>query len=87
VKFEVLEAASMKMAVFWVAVPCSPVEIYRLLSTEITHLGTALDKMAALYNLLAKGMALKIEAAKTSDTSAIFFQTTRRNNSEDSHLV
>jgi hypothetical protein len=31
VRFEVLTAASMKMAVFWVVVPCSLVEIvYRL---------------------------------------------------------
>jgi hypothetical protein len=27
--FEVLTAASMKMAVFWVVAPCSLVEIYR----------------------------------------------------------
>jgi hypothetical protein len=27
--FEVLTAASMKMAVFWVVVPCSLVEVYR----------------------------------------------------------
>jgi hypothetical protein len=29
VGFEVLTAASMKMAVFWVVVPCSLVELYR----------------------------------------------------------
>jgi hypothetical protein len=29
VRFEVLTAASMKMAVFWVVAPCSLVEIYR----------------------------------------------------------
>jgi hypothetical protein len=28
-RFEVLEAASMKMAVFWVVAPCSRVEVYR----------------------------------------------------------
>jgi hypothetical protein len=29
VRFEVLAAASMKMAVFWVVVPCSLVEVYQ----------------------------------------------------------
>jgi hypothetical protein len=29
VRFEVLTAASTKMAVFWVAAPCSLVEVYR----------------------------------------------------------
>jgi hypothetical protein len=29
VRFEVLMVASMKMAVFWVIVPCSLVEVYR----------------------------------------------------------
>jgi hypothetical protein len=29
VRFQVLTAASMKMAVFWVLVPCSLVELYR----------------------------------------------------------
>jgi hypothetical protein len=28
VGFEVLTAASVKMAVFWVVAPCSPVEVY-----------------------------------------------------------
>jgi hypothetical protein len=30
--------------------------------------------------------ALMMEAASTSETSTNFYQTTRRNNSEDSHL-
>jgi hypothetical protein len=29
VRFQVLTAASMKMAVFWVVAPCSLVEVYR----------------------------------------------------------
>jgi hypothetical protein len=29
VRFEVLTAASMKMAVFWVVAPCSLVEVYQ----------------------------------------------------------
>jgi hypothetical protein len=29
VKFQVLKAMSMKMAVFWVVAPCSLVEVYR----------------------------------------------------------
>jgi hypothetical protein len=32
--FEVLTAASMKMAVFWVGAPCSLVEIYRRMGEE-----------------------------------------------------
>jgi hypothetical protein len=31
-------------------------------------------------------IALKMEAASTSETSVNFYQTTRRNNPEDSHL-
>jgi hypothetical protein len=38
------------------------------------------DKLAASL------IALMMEAASTSETSANFYQTTRRNNPEDSHL-
>jgi hypothetical protein len=31
VRFEVLTVANMKMAVFWVVVPCSLVDVYRRL--------------------------------------------------------
>jgi hypothetical protein len=34
----------------------------------------------------ARAIALMMEAASTSETSANFFQATRRNNLEDSHL-
>jgi hypothetical protein len=50
VTFEVLTAASMKMAVSWV-------------------------------------VALMMEAARTSETSANFYQTTRRNNPEYCYLL
>jgi hypothetical protein len=35
---------------------------------------------------LNTGIVLMMEAARTSETSVNFYQTTRRNNSEDSHL-
>jgi hypothetical protein len=56
VRFEVLVAASMKMAVFWVVVPPSSGLI-----------------------------ALMMEAARTSEMSVNFYQTTWHNNPEDSH--
>jgi hypothetical protein len=52
-RFQVLTAASMKMAVFWVVAPC---------------------------------ISLMMEAASTSETSVNFYQTTWRNNPEDSQL-
>jgi hypothetical protein len=39
----------------------------------------------SVFGLLRR-VAMMIEAASTSDTSVTFHQTTRRNNSEDSHL-
>jgi hypothetical protein len=50
------------MAVVWVVVPCSLVEVYW------------------------RFIALMMEAASTSETSVRFYQTTWRNNPEDSHL-
>jgi hypothetical protein len=35
---------------------------------------------------MAMLIALMMEAARTSETSVNFYQTTRRNNPEDSHL-
>jgi hypothetical protein len=49
-------AVSMKMAVFWVAAPCSLI-------------------------------ALMMEEASTSETLVNLYQTTRRYNPEDSHLL
>jgi hypothetical protein len=61
------------MAVFWVDVTCSVVEVYR-------RFGGA----CCLHN---QGfIALVMEAASVSETSVNFYQTTRRNNPEDSHL-
>jgi hypothetical protein len=57
VSFQVLTAAIMKMAVFWVFT----------------------------QHILA--IALMMEAASISETSVNFYQTTQRNNPEDSHLL
>jgi hypothetical protein len=71
--FEVLKAASMKMAVFWVVTPCRLVEVYqRLRGTYCLH----------HQDLIA----LMMEATSTSETLVNFYQTTRRYNPEDSHL-
>jgi hypothetical protein len=60
----------MKMAVFWVVAPCIQAQIYRRFR-------------GACCGLL---IALTMEAAGTSETSVNFYQTTQRNNPEDSHL-
>jgi hypothetical protein len=36
--------------------------------------------------MTVRAIALMMEAANTSDSSVNFYQTTRRNNTEDSHL-
>jgi hypothetical protein len=66
----------MEMAVFWVVAPCTPVEVYRPFSRAccLHHLGD--------YGGL---VVLMMEAAST-ETSVNFYQTTPRNNPEDSHL-
>jgi hypothetical protein len=61
----------MKMAVFWVIAPCSLVEVY--------------ERFRGPCCLQHQG-ALKIEAARTSETLVNFYQTTRRYNPEDSRL-
>jgi hypothetical protein len=40
----------------------------------------------AVFWIVAPIIALMMEAANTSETSVNFYQTTRRNNPEDSHL-
>jgi hypothetical protein len=60
----------MKMAVFRIVAPCSLVEVYRR------------SRGACIISAIALMMA----AASTSETSVNFYQTTQRNNSEDSHL-
>jgi hypothetical protein len=71
VRFEVLATASIKMAVFWVVTHSSLVEY------------TDVSEVAAASIIV---ITLMMEAANTSETSVNFYQTTRRNNSEDSHL-
>jgi hypothetical protein len=61
----------LKMAVSWVAAPCSPVEIYRRF------------RDACCFIVLS--IALMMEAASTSETLVNFRQITRRNLG-DSHL-
>jgi hypothetical protein len=65
------------MAVFWVVAPCSLVAVYRPFRGTccIHHQGDA-----------SSIIALMMEATGSSETSAYFYQTTRRYNPEDSHL-
>jgi hypothetical protein len=74
VGFEVLTAVSTKMAVFWVLVPCSLVEVHQ--------------RFRGACCLRNQGIiALMMEAARTSETLVNFYQTTWRCNPEDSHLL
>jgi hypothetical protein len=70
----------MKMAVFWVVATCSLVEVYRRFR------GTCSFHHQAM--IFARGLliALMTGAKSTSETSVNVYQTTRRNNPEDSHL-
>jgi hypothetical protein len=63
--------ASMKRAVFWVAVLCNLVEVYQ-------HF-----RGAPSSGLIA----LMMEAARTSETLVTIYQTTWHYNPEDSHVV
>jgi hypothetical protein len=51
---------------------------------------TAASMMMAIFWVVAasiiKAITMMTEAASTSETSVNFYQSTRRNNSEDSHL-
>jgi hypothetical protein len=51
VKFEVITAANMKMAVFWVVDPCSLVEVYRRFRGAccLNHHGATTQK-TAIFN-------------------------------------
>jgi hypothetical protein len=60
----------MKMAVFWVVILCSLVEVYRRFS------GMVADSI----------IRAMMEAASTSETSVNFYRTTQRYSPEDSHL-
>jgi hypothetical protein len=62
-----------KMAVFWFVAPCSLVEVYR--------------RFRGAYCLHHEcSIALMMEAASTSEMSVNFYQTTRCNKPEESHL-
>jgi hypothetical protein len=65
----------IKMAVFWVVAPCSLVEVYQRFRGP-----------CCLHNQGEGIIALMMEAARISETLVNFYQTTRRYNSEDSHL-
>jgi hypothetical protein len=73
VRFQVLTTASMKMPVFWVFAPCSLVEVYR--------------RFRGTWTWRCLLIALMMETASSSETSVNWYQTTRRNNPEDSHLL
>jgi hypothetical protein len=49
VRFQVLKAASMKMAVFWVVEPCSLVEVYRCFRDASTRLYGATTQKTAIF--------------------------------------
>jgi hypothetical protein len=66
------------MAVFWVVALCSLVEFYTAASD--------VSEVLAASNIRVSIIALMMEAASSSKTSVNFYQTTRRNNPEDSHL-
>jgi hypothetical protein len=62
---------SVKMAVFWVVALCCVVEVYQ-----------RFEDTCCLHH---QG-ALMMEVANTSETSANFYETTRRHYQEDNHL-
>jgi hypothetical protein len=66
---------SMKIAVFWDVAPYSLVQISR----RFRGAGCLHDQDVSIHPLM-------LEAAGTSETSVNFYQTTRSNNPEDSHL-
>jgi hypothetical protein len=81
VGFEVLTAASMKMAVFWAVAPCSLVEV--TIVSEI--LATCIIR--AINGRGRSLIALMMEAGSTCETLVNFYHTTRRYNPEDSYLL
>jgi hypothetical protein len=64
-----VESTYINIAVFWVVVPYSLIEVY-----EVSEV------------LAASIIRAMMEAGSTSETSVNFYQTTRRNNPQDSHL-
>jgi hypothetical protein len=76
----------MNMAVFWVAAPCSLVQVYRRFRGAwcLNHHRPDDDISEVLAASIIR--AMMIEAPSTSEMSVNFYQTTRCNNPEDSHL-
>jgi hypothetical protein len=70
VRFEVLKAASVKTAVFWIVEPCSLVEVYR--------------RFRGACCLHHQGDESPCDGGTI--TSVNFYQTTQRNNPEGSGL-
>jgi hypothetical protein len=86
VRFQVFTAASMKVTVFWDVVPWSGGDIYRRFrGAKFLPCPTDFHNS---NQFLSRGLliALMMEAACTSETSVNFYQNTRRNIPEDSHL-
>jgi hypothetical protein len=81
VGLEVLMAARMKMAVFWVVAPRSLVEVYQRFRGAccLHHQGIDPDSSLRLVTLM-------MEAAGTSETSVNFYQTAQHINPKYSHL-
>jgi hypothetical protein len=61
------------MAVFWVAAPCSLVEVS--------------GRCKGAYCLHHKGSELLMKAGSAYETSVNFYQNTRRQNPKDNHLI
>jgi hypothetical protein len=76
-RFQVLTATGMNMAVFWDVAPCTLVEISRV-SEEL--------KASIIGRWCREVIALVMAADNTFETPANFYQTRRHNIPEDSHL-
>jgi hypothetical protein len=71
VRFEVLMAMSIKIAVFWDVVPCSLVDT---------------DLLIYVSEELTTSITLMMEAVNSSEMPINIYQTTQCYNPEDSHL-
>jgi hypothetical protein len=88
-------AVSTKMAVFWVVAPFSLVEVYHSTRSRpysplvrSRFLPWLTDSyISNRFHSLGLLIALMMEAARTSETLVNFYQTSRRYNPEDSHLL
>jgi hypothetical protein len=72
-EFEILTAASVKMAALWAAAPCSLVKF-----SDVSE--------ALAAPIIRAFIVLKMEAASIFETSLNFYQNTRCYNPEDGHL-